>query len=84
MSKKKKPKVTYYDDNSTISDMSLVPRAGERTPPDKNAPPKKKSTAKEKFATYWAAVKMMVIPMCVALIILAAIFLFLYFLGTLA
>ena len=33
MAKKKKEKVTYYDDNSTISDMSNVTRIGQKNPP---------------------------------------------------
>lgn len=73
--KKKKEKVVYYDDGSTIADMSNVTRLGKKKPD----PPKKQSTFKEKWKTYISAVKMMLIPMCVALMILCVIFLLLLF-----
>jgi hypothetical protein len=70
--KKKKEKIIYYDDNSTISDMSSVNRTGQkRTPP----PPKPQSTAREKWQTYWQSVKMMFIPMCIALAVITVLFL---------
>lgn len=72
MSKKKKEKVIYYDDNSTISDMSEVTGIGRKNQPRE---PKQKSTFKEKWKTYWAAVKMMVGPMLIVLIILAVLYL---------
>ena len=72
MSKKKKEKITYYDDNSTIVDMSSVNREGKKRP---SAPPKQNSTFKEKWKTYFAAVKMMLIPMCIVLLILCVMFL---------
>ena len=72
MSKKKKEKITYYDDNSTIVDMSSVNREGKKRPP---APQKQNSTFKEKWKTYFAAVKMMLIPMCIVLLILCVMFL---------
>lgn len=74
---KKKEKITYIDDGRTLADMSNVPggRLGRRNP---NAP---RSTAKEKWDTYWSAVKMMFLPMlatigaiCVIFAILALIF----------
>ena len=78
MSKKKKEKVIWYDDNSTISDMSNVGRGGERK--NKNSTPsqpKRYSTAKEKWATYWSAVKMMFVPMCIALTVILILYLLL-------
>ncbi|MBQ8291981.1 MAG: hypothetical protein IJX88_05725 [Clostridia bacterium] len=81
MAKKKKEKITYYDDGSTISDMSEVGGIGRRAPNQKPAPPpKKNSTFKEKWDTYWNAVKMMFFPMLVALLVLSVIFLLLYLL----
>lgn len=77
MSKKKgkqKPKVTYYDDNSTVADMSPVDKAKEK-PYNRNRPPKRQSTAKEKWKTYWAAVKMMFIPMIIVLAVIGILFL---------
>ncbi|MCD8205435.1 MAG: hypothetical protein LUD29_02325 [Clostridia bacterium] len=76
--KPKKVKVTYYDDDSTIIDMSYANRKGEKREP----PPKRVRTpASSKWKTFWAAFKKMLIPMFVALIILAVIFLALYGIG---
>jgi len=78
MSKKKKEKVIWYDDNSTISDMSDVGRGGaKKSKESRPTQPKKYSTAKEKWNTYWSAVKMMFLPMCVALIIILILYLLL-------
>lgn len=76
MAKKKKEKIVYYDDNSTIVDMSNVTKSGKKEPP---RAPKKQSTFGEKWRTYWSAVKMMVIPMCIALLIIAALYLVIMF-----
>ena len=75
--KKKAPKekVVYYDDGSTIADMSNVTAPGERRR-DKN--PKPRSTAKEKWQTYWASVKLMIGPMLIVLGVISIIFLILY------
>ena len=78
MSKKKKEKVIWYDDNSTISDMSDVGRGGaKKNKEPSHTPPKKYSTAKEKWDTYWSAVKMMFLPMCIALIVIFILYLLL-------
>lgn len=74
MARKKKEKVIYYDDGSTVCDMSNVTRTGKKRPP---SPPKRQSTFREKWRTYWMAVRMMVVPMCVVLLALAVIFLIL-------
>ena len=71
MAKKKKEKIIYYDDNSTLVDMSNVTRSGKKEPP---RPPKVHSTFYEKWITYWSAVKMMVIPMFIALFIIAVMY----------
>lgn len=78
MSKKKKEKITYYDDNSTIADMSRVNRKGEKREPP---PPKPESKFKDKWATYLRAVKSMLIPMCVVLMILCVLYFILMFIG---
>ena len=56
---KKKEKITYIDDGRTLADMSGITggRLGRRNP---NAP---RSSAKEKWNTFWNAVKMMFLPM---------------------
>ena len=71
MAKKKKEKIIYYDDNSTLVDMSNVTRNGK---PQPSRPPKAKSTFREKWGTYWSAVKMMIMPMCIALLIIAVLY----------
>ena len=73
MSKKKKEKVVYYDDGSTISDMSRVNDKGEK----KNPPqPRRYSTFKQKWQTYLESAKSMLLPLCVALGILLVLYLF--------
>lgn len=76
--KEKKEKVIYYDDNSTIADMSAVNKKGEKQAPP---PPRVQSTAREKWRTYWNAVKTMVLPMCVALGILGILYLLTMWIG---
>ena len=75
MAKQKKEKIVYYDDERvTIADMSAVNKKGERQPAPR-VQPKKYSTAKEKWNTYWSAVKMMFMPMLVVLAIISVLFL---------
>lgn len=74
MAKKKKEKIIYYDNGATLADMSAVNKKGERQPTN-HVPPKKRSTFKEKWNTYWAAVKMMIMPMCVVLAIIGILYL---------
>ena len=71
--KKKKEKVIYIDDGRTIADMSGVGFGGYAS--DKNRP---KSSARDKWRTYWEAVKMMFVPMLVTLGIISVAFLLLY------
>ena len=83
MSKQNKPKketIIYYDDNSTIADMSKITNGRKKTAPQKSEQytvPR----ATSKWRTYWNAVKMMIIPMFVVLGVLAILFLFLMLLG---
>ena len=76
--KKKAPKekVLYYDDGSTVVDMSNVTAPGERRR-DKNPPPR--STAREKWNTYWSTVKKMIGPMLIFIAVMTVGFLILYF-----
>ena len=80
MAKKKKEKVIYVDDGRTVADMSNVP--GTRLSRDAW---RSNSTAKEKWQTYWDAVKRMFGPMmmvicgiCIIYMILYFVFLFMY------
>ncbi len=72
--KNKKEKITYIDDGRTLADMSGIPggRLGRRNP---GAP---RSTAKEKWDTYWSAVKMMFLPMLATMGAICIIFAILY------
>ena len=76
--KKKKEKGINYEDNSTIADMSSVNTRGEKRDPP---PPRRKATFKEKWNTYWRAVKMMILPLCIALIVLGVLYLIVMALG---
>lgn len=83
--KEPKEKIIYYDDNSTIADMSNVgrkkPNANANTPTDPTMRKVKPySTAKDKWKTYWDAVKMMILPMFIVLGVLAVLYLFMMFL----
>lgn len=73
--KEKKEKITYIDDNSTISDMNVPGHRWYNKDRDK-LPPKKQSTAKEKAKTFFGTMKTMVIPMLMTLGILLALYLF--------
>ena len=82
MAKQKKEKIVYYDDERvTIADMSAVNKKGERQPAPR-VQPKKYSTAKEKWNTYWSAVKMMFMPMLVVLAIISVLFLLLMWMAS--
>ncbi len=71
MSKKKnKEKVVYYDDNSTIADMSALNRNGQKRDNAPKAPP-----TVSKWRTFWSAFKMMLIPTGIALGVLGILYL---------
>ena len=70
--KEKKPKVKYIDDGRTIADMSNVGYGSY------NKGPSRSSSFKEKWKTYWEAVKMMFIPMLVVLGIITVAYLLLF------
>jgi len=71
--KKKKEKIVYIDDGRTVADMSHVP--GTRLSRDKW---KSKSTGKEKWDTYWGAVKMMFGPMMVVICAIVILYMILW------
>lgn len=78
--KEKKEKVRYYDDGRSIADMSGV--SGRRLP--SRNPYRSSSTAKEKWDTYWNAVKMMIGPMLVVIVGLCIVYMVLYLIFLLA
>ncbi|MBR2929717.1 MAG: hypothetical protein IKC32_00675 [Clostridia bacterium] len=70
--KKKKDKVTYIDDGSTISDMSAL--GGGRRPLNVNDD----GSFKAKWQTYVRAVRSMIVPMLVTMGAICVAFLVLY------
>ena len=75
--KKSEEKIRYYDDNSTISNMSNV-----RGPIYSNK--KSSSTSKEKMDTFFKAFKMMLLPTGVALLIILILYIIFTLIGSFA
>ncbi len=73
--KPKKEKVRYYDDGRTVADMSGV--SGPRLS-DNRSRYTPRSSAKERWNTYWNAVKMMFVPMLVVIVALGIIYMIAY------
>ena len=71
--KEKKEKVIYYDDGSTISDMSPVMDSRRRLFKNDNTKPR--ATEKEKFKTFFQVFKMMLVPTGVVLLVLLILYL---------
>jgi len=82
--KKKREKITWVDDGSTVVDMSDVGRGLGGNRPSKPKPTTKRGKPMNRFqgctATYIGAVKMMFGPMLVVLGIICLVFLFLWLL----
>jgi hypothetical protein len=80
--KKKKEKIIYIDDGSTISDMSGIGRGkGSERPTRAGRDPgllRPRASFKEQRDTYFAAVKMMILPMLVTIGIISIAFLILW------
>ena len=76
--KEKKNKPIYYDDGRTIADMSVL--NGSQREPGDNADPSfgKRASLKEQARTYFAAVKMMFLPMLAFIGAISVLFLVLY------
>ena len=68
--KERKVKVIYYDDGSTIADMSGTYKYGKK-------PERKLSTFREKMKTFFGWMKKMVLPCLATLAALTLIYLFL-------
>ena len=66
---KKKEKIRYVDDGRTLADMSGV---GRRLPKREAGRPR--PDPKEVWKTYWAAVKMMFVPMLVVIVGLCIVY----------
>lgn len=72
--KKKKEKIVYVDDGSTIADMSGVSGGFGR-----RAPYKPRVSLKTQWETYLGAVKMMITPMLAVIVGLCIIYMVLSF-----
>lgn len=68
--KKKKEKIKYIDDGRTIADMSAFSKGGK----NKDGFVRPPSTFKDKWKTYWSAVKSMLVPMFITLGIITVLF----------
>ena len=68
--KERKVKVVYYDDGSTIADMSATYKYGKK-------PERQRSTLREKLKTFFGVMKKMVLPMLCTLAAFTLIYLFL-------
>ena len=90
--KKKREKVIYIDDGRTIADMSNLPTRGFGRSLSDARPKKEMSETEKQFygsnpkwrdciATYFAAVRMMIIPMLVTIGIICIAFLIIYLLS---
>ena len=93
--KKKREKVVYIDDGRTIADMSSLPTRGLGRSLSDARPKKEMSESEKQFyrsqpkwrecvKTYFAAVKMMILPMLVTIGIISMAFLIFYLLAKLS
>ena len=93
--KKKREKVVWVDDGRTIADISNLPTRGFGKSLSDARPKREMSESEKQFyrsspkwrycvATYFAAVKMMILPMLVTIGILTLAFLIFYVLANLA
>ena len=64
--KPKKEKIRYIDDGSTVVDMQPLEDANRR-PGQRARTPGAKGTLREQIRTYFAAVRLMLVPMLVTL-----------------
>lgn len=78
--KKKKDRITYYDDGSTVSDMSAITGTGK----GRNLNIDDDGSFKARFKTYTKAVKKMFVPMLVTMGAICIVFLLLYLIFELA
>ena len=87
--KKKREKITWIDDGSTVADMSGVGKGLGGNRPDKPKPTTKKGKPMNRFqecaATYFGAMKMMFMPMLAVLGVICLVFFLLWiFMGGLS
>jgi len=76
--KPKKERPVYYDDGRSLADMSALDRAQGRTPKEERPAPRPRASFREQLSTYFAAVRMMILPMLVTMGIIALAFLLIW------
>ena len=81
--KQKKQKIRYVDDGSTVVDMQPLEDASRR-PGQKPRDPGVKGTLREQARTYFAAVRLMLVPMLITLGIIFLSFLITWIIFTIA
>ena len=81
--KPKKEKIRYIDDGSTVVDMQPLEDANRR-PGQKPRTPGTKGTLRDRARTYFAAVRLMLVPMLVTLGLIFVSFLITWIFFTLA
>ena len=77
--KKKKEKIVYYDDGSTVADMSNLSHKPANAPTEE-AP---SNSLKAKLQTFFGAMRLMVMPMLAAVLGIGLIYALMYLLFTL-
>jgi len=83
MNKDKKEKVTYYDDGSSIADMSGLDSSKKSIlGGNSNNSQKPRATEKEKLKTFFEAFKMMLIPTAVVLLVLLILYIIFMVIGS--
>lgn len=78
--KAKKEKIVYIDDGSTVADMTPRDENGKKQARKRDQFSAYRAPLREQFRTFTDAQRMMLLPMCVMLGIIALAFLILYFL----
>lgn len=71
--KKKKEKIVYIDDGSTLADMSALDRSGKRRTEGEHRTPR--ASVREQLGTFFAAMRMMLLPMLFVMLVLSLTFL---------
>lgn len=77
MAKKKKEKVTYVDDGRSLADMSAFRSKTSGTTQGSG-------TARDRWNTYWGAVRMMFGPMLIVIVGLCVVYMITWFLFSIA
>lgn len=74
--KKKKEKIVYYDDGSSVADLSGL----KKKPLVREEDTQPRGSFKAQAQTFWGAMKMMFVPMITVICALGVLYMILYFL----